>query len=112
MMCVRCDVRPDASLRARAPCPCVRAVRPPARRCSRRDAFELTIEGNRIGVRGAVALGAALRHDAVLRVLDLRGNGIGTDGAAAMAGALRTNVALQVLQVVPPPLGRVVVVAM
>jgi len=58
---------------------------------------ELSLFGEHIGDKGAVALAQALAKDNRLRLLDLWSNDIGPEGAAALAQALKTNTKLDKL---------------
>ena len=66
---------------------------------------ELYLTNAAIGDAGAVALAAALKDNAVLRLLDLWNNGIGPTGTHALARALATNSKLDRLYLNENPIG-------
>ena len=66
---------------------------------------ELYLTNAAIGDAGAVALAAALKDNAVLRLLDLWNNGIGPTGTHAIARALATNSKLDRLYLNENPIG-------
>ena len=53
--------------------------------------MNLNLQDDRIGERGAMALGQALEKNDALRTLDLRSNDIGATGAATLGESLHMN---------------------
>lgn len=85
--------------RMRHPDAFVRALASSLSHPPNRSLGELDLQNNRLGSRGAVALGAALALGSCpLTSLDLRENKIGDDGAAAIGEALGCNVCLRALR--------------
>ena len=62
----------------------------------------LNLAGNRVGDRGAVSLGQALKVNYGLVYLDVSFNGISSRGASVIAHGLRENCALTNIQVTWP----------
>ncbi|KAF9108063.1 hypothetical protein BGX27_008491 [Mortierella sp. AM989] len=57
----------------------------------------LTLEDNKIGKKGALALAEALKNNTTLTFLNLGSNSIGNEGALALAEALKTSITLVIL---------------
>lgn len=61
------------------------------------DTTELNLSGNKIGDKGVIALGGALRTNTTLSTLYLSGNRIGDLGGRALEEAIRTSRTLRML---------------